>query len=380
MEVSKIMKLLVFSDFDSRLKWGLTLAHYIADMFGKVVVYHREDTLRQVEGYISKDYIIKHYDNRKKLLEREDIFGDFDVIILAMGGTENIYFLNQLNKYFRKHHKRPVIISGMNGLTDCEDMHALLCRIGADIICINSKRNFDVFRERLQYFGIANENLLMFGYARIYKNDTKMVSNIQDGQVMLFIGQANMPSQKKQYKYLMNKIREYASKHPKNTIIIKNRDITHKDHMNAYFKREEIFQLWRWKYRFQKKPNNLIVSNESIEDLLDRADVCLGFYSTALLEAINLGIPTLIINDFGIGRNIGNHDFIESGLLASLDDWIDNKIPSVNQQWKDENCNFVTRREIDQLRNMLINKLKEDRKEIEQYYSEKKFPYFYFKN
>ena len=124
----------------------------------------------------------------------------------------------------------------------------------------------------------------------------------------------------------------------------------------------------------------MIVSNESIEDLLDRADVCLGFYSTALLEAINLGIPTLIINDFGIGRNIGNHDFIESGLLASLDDWIDNKIPSVNQQWKDENCNFVTRREIDQLRNMLINKLKEDRKEIEQYYSEKKFPYFYFKN
>ncbi|EES88890.1 conserved hypothetical protein [Helicobacter canadensis MIT 98-5491] len=374
------MKLLVFSDFDSRLKWGLALANYLRSIFESVIVYHRENTLEQVKAYVRQEYTMKRYGSMSEMLEKEDIFLKAEVIILAIGGTKNIYFLNALGRFFRKYQQRPIVIAGMNGLTDCSDLHAVLCRIGADIICINSKRNFRIFKEKLQDLNVKNDNLLMLGYARLYGDNTEKSRNCNNGkQITLLIGQANMPAQKKQQSYLMKKVYEYALKYPDHLVVIKERSITHKEHMNAYFKKKEIFQLWRWRYKIKRKPDNILISNEPIESLLGKADVCLGFYSTALIEAIHLGIPTIVIQDFGIGKNIGNHDFLGSGVLHSLNDWIDNKLPIVNKGWKDENCNFASEVEIDLLKKAVIKKIKEKREEVVQYYSEEKFPYFYDK-
>ncbi len=373
--------LLVFSDFDSRLKWGLSMAHCLESEFEKIVVYHREDNFKQIQFYLERNYLLKYYKNRNEIFDDIDVFEKIQVIILAMGGTENIYFLHKLQKYFTVEHTRPIVVAGMNGLTDCNDLHALLCRVGADIICVNSYSNFIAFKKKMLALSIESDSLLLFGYMRNYEKVMQSRSRNCNQMTTLIVGQANMPSQRKQQRYFMNKIYAYAIKYPERKIIIKQRSIANKNHMNFYFERYKILQPWKWRIVFSiKMPKNVVFSDEPIEKLFLQADLCLGFHSTALIESINLGIPTLVIKDFGIGKNVGNHDFIESGLLASLDDWINDKIPRVNQKWKEENCNFATSDEVRQLKDLIKQKVfKQNKEAIKQYYSQERFPYFYQK-
>lgn len=372
--------LLVFSDFDSRLKWGLSIAQYLEDDFEQIIVYHKEKNLQPYEEYVKSNYVIKKYSKSADIFQEIEFLKTIHVVVLAMGGTENIYFLNKMKQYYDMYGVRPMVISGMNGLTDCNDLHALLCRVGADIICVNSYNNFISFKEKMLALSVDSDSLLLFGYARIYGNNIQK-KDCRNINTSLIIGQANIPAQRRQQMYFVDKICEYAIKYPDRKIIIKQRNITHRQHMNAYFERYKMFQPWRWRAITSfKMPPNVIYSDEPIEKLFMQADLCLGFYSTALIEAIHLGIPTIVINDFGVGKNVGNHDFVESGLLASMDDWINDRIPKVNWKWKKENCNFATMDEICKLKKIIYDKLFKGIGGMnEQYYSINRFPYFYYK-
>lgn len=366
------MKILILSDFDSRLKWGLSYAFFFKK-YCKIVVYCKEKKMSQFQSYCVDEYNILKYDNLIYLLQQNNIFLDYDLIFLSLGGGENIKFFYYLNQFYDKHQTRPLVVTGMNGLTDSNDTHALLCRIGADFICINSLENLKNFKEKMSLLGLSNKNLFYSGYGRLY-NQNKIVCN-DEIKTILFIEQPSIPKHIKQRKYLVEKIIEYANKYPSRRIIIKKRAILHKQHMNVHLKDDTIFDfLMKNKIKI---PNNLIFNDSSVEELMCQVDLCISFYSTVIIEAIALGVRSIVIKDFGIGRSSENHHFIGSGLLISLNEWIEDKIPNVNQEWKKNNCELINENVVLSLKNS-IDKLKFSKiGKANIFYNEKDFPYFY---
>lgn len=365
-------KVAVLSDLDSRLKWGLGFAFFMQDRYD-ITVYLKEKDLSQLNNYYLEKYKIITYRNLIHTLELEEVFLNYDIIFLSLGGGENIKFFYYLDRFFDKNHFRPLVISGMNGLTDSNDMHALLCRVGSDIICINSLHNLYAFKNQLFLMGLSDEKLFYSGYSRLYNKD-KIYSSDKI-KTVLFIEQPGIPRHIQQKKYLIGKILEYVKKYPSRKVIIKKRSILHKQHMNVHMNNDTIFDFF--KKSSIKLPKNLFFDDSSIEILIQQADLCVSFYSTAIVEAVALGVKAIVINDFGIGKSNENHHFIGSNLMVSLNDWIEDRIPNVNLDWKMSNCKILDKDIFLLLEKMILNIQSCRFEKVNVFYNRRDFEYFY---
>jgi hypothetical protein len=55
--------------------------------------------------------------------------------------------------------------------------------------------------------------------------------------------------------------------------------------------------------------------------------------STAALEAVSRGVPSVVLTDLGISESLGNHFFVGSGMLASFDELIAGRWPEADAGW-----------------------------------------------
>lgn len=76
----------------------------------------------------------------------------------------------------------------------------------------------------------------------------------------------------------------------------------------------------------RKRPRNLKVLYEPLDELLDRADLFATVSSTALFDAFDYGVPSMVATDFGLRNADGAHVFFASGLLVRLSD-----LPSLDE-------------------------------------------------
>jgi hypothetical protein len=68
------------------------------------------------------------------------------------------------------------------------------------------------------------------------------------------------------------------------------------------------------------KPKNFQITYEPLDELLDRADLFATVSSTALFDAFDFGVPSMVATDFGLRNADGAHVFFASGLLVRLCD------------------------------------------------------------
>jgi hypothetical protein len=125
-------KLLVLSDFDSRIKWGASLASYYATNC-EITVLLKEAPHSLCSMYFHDYYTAIQYNNLNSALSNDYLFA-FDFVIIALGGFEVVRVINAVRNGCATHKRRPILIAGFNGLVDPHDPHGLLCRYGADLI------------------------------------------------------------------------------------------------------------------------------------------------------------------------------------------------------------------------------------------------------
>ncbi len=327
-ESKKQRKLLVLSDFDSRVKWGASLAGFFQDSC-EITVMYEEIPAAIREKYFLQSYIIKQYSDLDAILNSSFLFA-YDYVILALGGRENLNTLNAIRRRQNEFSTRPIIIAGFNGLVEPGDSHGFLCRQGADVICVNSKRDMTFFRTISRAFQLDEAPLLLTGYLR-RNGVSSLPSNEQPPQNILFVEQVGRPTYLRQKTHLVRQLAEYARAHPTRRLIIKLRDTGWIRHANSEKKQHSFRRVWGATIR--PHPANVIFSKESIEDLLPEADLCVSIASTVIFEALSLGKKVAVVSDFGIGTHMGNTSFIGSGLFASLQDLKRDKIPEVEKSW-----------------------------------------------
>lgn len=216
-------------------------------------------------------------------------------------------------------------VTFFSGLIDKDEL-SILSRVPSDLILFNCSADYSRYLELGQELNFPTDNGYCFGYPQLI--GVQPVS-INDQKDIVFFEQVIVPATFSERCYLLRKLVDLANAFPDKKIWIKPRckpggRTIHKQIWHL----ETLRKLLRIKL-----PENLQFSYEPVEQLLARTSLCLTISSTVAIEALAREIPTVIISDFGVRRDIHTASFVGSGCLATIDQLIAGYHPESNSEW-----------------------------------------------
>lgn len=320
-----MIKILVISDTDSRKSWSNLLIKSLEEFYEPILV-----------DYIDYNDFICFFsgilDGRIALSK---------LIVIALGGGANLKVIQRVRSSLKRNDNiyRPIIITGFNGIINPHSsMNALNCRIGSDIVCVNTVYDYKVFNTYLKEINYQQSPLLLLGFLQ---NLNSMNVNFFDQyqnyeKKLIFIVQPDVPKSLTERFYVIEKFVELAKRHPSWGIFIKARskigdtNITHHER-HRY---EYIYGC------FNQLDNVHFIYGDmtSILDGLDKKDVVLSIGSTVIMHCLQKGINVGVISDFGVREDYGTEHFVGSHIfieLSDIDECIEKKLLP-NNIWLDK--------------------------------------------
>ncbi len=251
-------------------------------------------------------------------LVRRDAIGGEDVVLLGLDGLRTRRFMVRLHHSFLGAQRRPVVVSFYPGLIFRFHLEGMLSRMSADLLLLNSPADLRLYESALRGMGLTNENALSMGLSFLPSRGEANSHVVPSDGHVLFVGQPTVPAGRTERAYVLSRLAELAEKYPGTEWLLKPR---HRRYETTLHRVDHHYEDLRAELSRQRRmPANFRVVHGPMSELLERTRVCLTFSSTAALEAAVRGIPTRVLTDIGIHENVGNHFFLESGLLASFDD------------------------------------------------------------
>jgi hypothetical protein len=207
---------------------------------------------------------------------------------------------------------RPVIVSGLPGISIPATTAAMVHRTQCDLFVLHSTREIAAFsalaRQRglIQRFALAG---LPFARARSVEHPAAERTDL------VFASQAIVPRERVDRMRVAQLLIDTARANPDKRVVVKERAVVgeHQTHTQRYGYPDLI-------RRVGPVPPNLVVSTESMAHALDSAEGLVTVSSTAAIEAIARGIPVIALDTFGVDDALINTVFVGSGLLGSEDD------------------------------------------------------------
>ncbi|PMR73054.1 hypothetical protein C1H69_18925 [Billgrantia endophytica] len=212
--------------------------------------------------------------------------------------------------------------------------NGLATRQGADIICLNSKKDLSYAKEFFSDLGLDGSVLESTNYPFAAEGERKEVKTKPNtGRHIVFTTQPHWPGKIEERLYVLGELVKAAKLYPSDKIIIKLRMPAGKKtiHPEKYHY-ESIFPKLRL-----KKPTNLEFVYGDMAKVLESTDLHITLASTAAVESIAMKIPTAIIGDFGIVEKYGVDHFVGSGLILKISDALSSGVSLPHAQWLNYN-------------------------------------------
>ncbi len=222
----------------------------------------------------------------------------------------------------------PVIVSGVPGIALPARRKALIYRSQARLIVLHSEREVRAFERIAAHNGLPQR----FALATLPFLTTLGSGGDPQGAVV-FAAQAIVPPSRQQRLRLLRSLVAFACRYPHLRVVIKVRALagegqTHAERFGyAELLRDEVTRV----------PPNLVVEAGPMAEHLRRASALVTVSSTAAIEAVALGIPTLIVDDFGVSAELINEVFTGSGLLGGTADLLAREFRAPNAAWLADN-------------------------------------------
>jgi hypothetical protein len=325
----------VVADTDTRWKWGVAVARHVTAsdelVSGFIVESPNLPSERQLAdlGPFRGPLRVVPTDE----LRHPSWAMSFDVVVLALTGGGIFRAVDALHRCFAASplDRRPVVVTGYVGVVYEKYLDGMLLRVGADVVCLNSQHDLELFRASADLLGVADDAFVRCGYAIIDR--TQRVDVHAPPRTLTFVVQPSVPASAAQRIYALERLLEYARKHTDRTVLVKLR--ARADERTTHEERFHYEDLLR-ELRVVQPPNLQFVYGR-MDKVLDRTDLCVTVSSTAALESLARGIPTAVLRDFGVKELLGNHFFAGSGCLASFDEIIRDELPVVDETWRERN-------------------------------------------
>ncbi|MBE1593167.1 hypothetical protein H4W80_011425 [Nonomuraea angiospora] len=317
------MKVLAVADSDSYLKWAACLLGDLPPGGTAELVVVRtpiapspEQIAAAVGGLEPPPVISARSVRRLAERTRPDV-----VLVACTGPVVDVLVADVLGDL----RPRPVFVSGLPGISVPATEKAWLFRSGCDLFVVHSEREVAEFSEIAGRLGGGGA----VGLARLPFLRSDVVAG--GGNRVVFATQAKVPRERPDRERILLALAELARLRPELDVVVKLRAL--EDERQTHNERHHYQRLWRE----MGEPGRVEFAAGSMHDQLERAAGFVTVSSTAALEAIALGVPSLVLEDFGVSAEMINLVFEGSGLLGTLDDLAEGGFRAASPEWCEAN-------------------------------------------
>ncbi|WP_100809815.1 MULTISPECIES: DUF6716 putative glycosyltransferase [unclassified Microbacterium] len=207
---------------------------------------------------------------------------------------------------------RPVIVSGLPGISIPATTAAMVHRTQCDLFVLHSTREIAAFAALARQRGLTQRFALAgLPFARAAADERPSAERTD----LVFASQAIVPRERVDRLRVARLLIETARENPDKRVVVKERATAGEHQTHA--QQHGYPDLLR---RMGPLPANLVVSTDSMAHALDTAEGLVTISSTAAVEAIARGIPVIALDTFGVEDGLINTVFVGSGLLGSEGD------------------------------------------------------------
>jgi hypothetical protein len=333
--MSEQIKVLAIADSDSYVKWGAALLSHAPPEWDRRMVVLASPVLPSADQLLSALATAGRGFGRPAIVDLSALAvrisrSQPDVVIISVRGPLVKVVVRAI---IGATLKRPVIVTGLPGISVPATRMAIAHRAQADLFIVHSRREVREFaalaaRMRIdQRFALATVPFLPETTVSKKSADTCLTGDV------IFAAQAKVPVAKSDRILLLGWLAESARQHPDRRVVVKVRASPgeHQTHAEAHEYAELMAEL------SPPAPANMVVEGGPMAVHLDGASGLVTVSSTAALEAVALGRPVLALEDFGIGRSLINTVFEGSGLFGRADDLIAGRFRQPASEWLDDN-------------------------------------------
>ena len=317
------VRVLAVADTDSYLKWGAaTLDAMPAHWRTTQVVVDNPVRPSAAQIAAATDRPVEVLDRaallRRIRLERPD------VVLLACTGP---VVATLSNARVLAGPRRPLLVTGLPGISVPATRRAIRARARCDLMLLHSHREVDEFRAK----AAAHWPGLAFGLARLpfLPPLAPAPSTPAEGD-LVFAAQAKFPRHREEREEVLLALARTSG------AVVKLRAVageeqTHREAWSYLGLRDELVAAG------SAEVADVRFAGGSMREALGRARGLVTVSSTAVLEAMALGLPVLLLSDFGVEPNLSNVVFEGSGCFGTLDDLRAGRLVHPDPIWLEAN-------------------------------------------
>lgn len=319
---------LLVAAFDSQLKWcaGIRDELEARGFACRVVVPHTRSAL-STEQIHDAGFEFVHYVSWPDLVSEAVASG---VVVCALSGPMTRRLTIEVALASTRRHgpdpePGPILVSGWVGIIIEKITAGYLDRAGTDVVAVNSAHDLAYFRTVGATLGLPMDNLVLSGLP--FLSGTPSPARTGPVTSVLFADQPTVPASPVERRHVYRRLIAYARAHPDRDVVLKPRHRPGEDtfHRMAHHPADLVAD--------EDVPDNFRIDYSPIAQALPDVDLLLTMSSTACLEAIDHGCRVALVLDLGVNERYGNHVFLDSGLLRTFDQIIDDDIGSPDANW-----------------------------------------------
>jgi hypothetical protein len=327
-------RMLVVADSDSYVKWGAALASTLPASWTARLVILASPVMpsgRQLAAalagtrFTTGDVRVIHLDDLEALVADDDPHA----VLLSVRGP----FVRVAAPILEGRSNRPVLVSGFPGLTIPAVPKAVIYREQTDLIVLHSRREVSEFRANADELGIDRA----FGLATLPFLAADTVRDpAPDRTDLVFAAQAKVPAERDDRVRVLEALAAYARRNPEQRVVVKVR--ARRGEAQTHFEEHDYGDLLDdLADGATEVPPNLVVEDGPMAEKLALAKAVVTVSSTTALEAVALGLPALLLDDFGVSPAMINTVFEGSGLFGSMRDLVEGRFRQADAAWLSDN-------------------------------------------
>lgn len=328
------MKIVALADTDSYVKWAAALLGTLPpDMQAELLIVETElvvSPAQQAAATMRSGLDASHV-RRIDFRDLAEVLGECapDVVLVAARGP----VVRVLASLVATLSPRPVIVSGLPGISIPATTAAMVHRTQCDLFVLHSTREIAAFSALARSRGLTQRFALAgLPFARRADAASASPAAAATPTDLVFASQAIVPRERGDRLRIARLLIDAARTHPDKRVVVKERARAgeHQTHTQKHAYPEMLC-------RMGPLPDNLVVSTGSMARALDTAEGLVTVSSTAAIEAVARGIPVIVLDTFGVEDALINTVFIGSGLLGSEADVVRRDFRHPSARWLTQN-------------------------------------------
>ncbi|HEY4153111.1 MAG TPA: DUF6716 putative glycosyltransferase, partial [Pseudolysinimonas sp.] len=244
-----------------------------------------------------------------------------DAVLIAVRGPVAAVLIRMIAEL----PDRPVIVTGLPGISIPATRKALAFRRQADLFVLHSRREVREFTLMSREYGWTHR----FALATLPFVEERTGAT---GTDLVFAAQAVVPRTLEERLRVLQLLIAAARARPEHRVVIKVRGLAGEP--QTHDEQESYPELLG---QFADIPANLVVSTAPMSAALDEAQGLMTVSSTAAIEAIARGIPVIALDVFGVTAKLINPVFEGSGLFGGETAVVRREFRHPEPAWLDDN-------------------------------------------